>query len=64
MSHSVYYREVDYKYTYNQTLKHIYYRKYKVAGIDLLKINMFFWYRQIPSEDVGLLKLYNNMMLV
>lgn len=64
MLHSVYYTEVDYKYTYNQTLKHIYYRKYKVAGIDLLKINLFFWYRQIPSEDVGLLKLYNNMMLI
>lgn len=66
MELSVFFKEVDYKYTYNNTLRYVLKRKYKGARVNIerLDIDMFFWYRQIASEDVALIKLYNNMMLL
>jgi hypothetical protein len=56
------FKEVNYKYLYNSTLRVILLRKYYKNLSKLFSIKLYFWYRRIQFEEVALLKLYNNLI--
>jgi len=61
------YKEVNYKYLYNNTLKYVLFRRYNYLNIfDLKMVNvkLFFWYKRLPSDDLSLLRLYDNLAVV
>lgn len=61
------YKEVNYKYTYNNTLKHIILRKYNLKDIYIdkaLSIRLYFWYRELSIDEVTNSKLFDNFSLV
>jgi len=58
------FKEVNYKFLYNNTLKFILIRKNNKLNIKFCNINLLFWYKHIPAEEFNLLKLYNNIMLI
>jgi hypothetical protein len=58
----MFFKEINYKYLYGNTIKFIILRKYKKNFIELFNFKLFFWYRRLQFEDVTLLKLYNNLI--
>jgi hypothetical protein len=60
----IFYKEVNYKFLYNNTLSYILSRRLNKLNVDLCKINMLFWYKHIPTEEFNLYRLYNNIMLI
>ena len=56
------FKEVNYKFIYNNMLRFIFIRKYKKLFFTLFNLKLFLWFRKMEFEDVSLLKLYNNLV--
>ena len=56
------YKQVNYKYIYNNTLRFIFLRKYKKNFFDFFKLKIFLWFRRMEFETMSLLKLYDNLV--
>lgn len=58
------FKEVNYKFLYNNTLKYMFIRRNNKLNLDFCNIKLLFWYKHIPSDEFNLFKLYNNIMLI
>lgn len=59
------YKQVNYNFLCNGTLKKIVLRKYKKRiNYNYYAINMMFWYKQMPADEFNSMKLFDNVMLV
>jgi hypothetical protein len=61
------YKEVNYKYLYNNTLKYIFFRRYNFSNsfhLKLVNSKFFFWYKRLPSDELNLLRLYDNLAVI
>jgi hypothetical protein len=58
------FKEVSYKFLYNNTLKYMFIRKFNLLNFKICNINLLFWYKHIPSDEFNLFRLYNNIMLI
>ena len=58
------FKEVNYKFLYNNTLKYMFIRKNNKLNIKFCDIKLLFWYKHVPADEFNLFKLYNNIMLI
>jgi hypothetical protein len=46
------YKEVNYKFIYNNTLKYMLIRRFNKLHFKFCNVNLLFWYKHIPSDDL------------
>lgn len=61
----MFFKEVNYCYLYNNTLKFIFQRKN--LGFNLVnkvKLSIFFWYKRIQADEFKVIKFFDNLMFI
>lgn len=61
----MFFKEVDYKFMYNNTLRFVLQRKYfNLNSNKRLRFDVFFWYKMIQADDFKLYKFFDNLILI